>query len=517
MQYPDDFLKNTSVQGRGDKRELDKIESPYLVRFGPEGVTRKKDDFTVFTPAPEPQELAEPYLYGLHRVSSVSNTVTRMIANPEASFGIRPTMALVYTYQGEYAYQSVRSPFVGDGYVIRMMRNNTDHNEVDKRWWPVMIRAKRHGDEAVVDGKKGQSISFINTWQMAYARSFSLVACGWDAAHGGYRFVLSAIVNSVPILFLGSTKDQTIMQGIFPTAKPVGSDFSSDDFNVFPLWRGALQYVRRCNFPSGSLTAPVPVICTSVDYGATWVTQAVPALEGYTSEAFDSSKTIIAYLGNNKSILIAAFKYPRSPAVSNQPMTIAFLGVDGGSYTRIVWPADDWPQVLHDAPVNNAVLLTQDWIRSAQFSFGAGCMYLPVIQGGLFKLMFTHDYGVTWAFSVEFPAALRGVGYREVPGLSGDVNAMPDGFAGVVVKPYVNEQNKGRLIFAYPDYATKRIVYLRTDGMFAKFTRVGSARAYQSLLATQNLPQLGADGINYTFTNYGGYIYPAFPREFDRP
>lgn len=532
MQYPDDFLKNNSVQGRGDKRELDKVDSPYLVRFGPDGATRKKDNFTVFTPTPEPEILAEPYLYGISWSAADPKVVTRLIADPGASFGKKPILTSVYTYNGEYAYQSIRFPFVGDGYVLRMMRTNGSHAPADERWWPTMIRAKLHGTEVVTNGTKGQSISFINDWQMSYAYSFSLVAMGWD--EDTYRFAMSAIVNSNPILFTGSTKDQTIVQKVLPTSKPLGTDFSADGVTnglyIYPLWRGALQYVRRCDFPPVPLTAPIPVICTSVNFGETWSTATIPELESYmassyTTIAFDASKSIIVYLGNNKSMLIASFYHPRTGSVPSQPMTIAFVGENGGGYTRITWPADNWYPVLFNQPVLNAVLLTQNWIRSAQFSFGEGCMYLPVIQDNVFKIMLTRDYGATWSFSVEIPAQLRGIGSRETPGVNGNVNAMPDGFAGTIIKPYANENTKGEILFSYPDYEKKRIVFLRTDGTFEKFTRVGSARTDKNLLTTQPQPSADedgvishhADGINYTFTNYGGYVYPAFPREFDKP
>lgn len=550
MNYPEDFLKQRSgpsPKGRGDKRALDGIDSPYLTIRDGTTTTRKKGEFTETRSTP-----GAPSLYGYTAFAAGGNT---FYAGASVDFVDGRTVPRVTT---KVAYRlgsnsptlpRARTPYAGDGFLLTMYGNGNDAPSANALHWPLLLRPTPAIKEykASDPEKANKTTTFIDQIQIgglgAPAHYFTMLGSGWDGAEKRYRFCLAATYYAdendkfrtrAPAFYTGDTGTQSMQQVSFPFFPGRDNPFCSP-YVIGPGKLQALQVAVE------DLDKPLlaPFFATSNDHGSTWSTTTASFLtphlfmtparaanpaatppEPAVRAGYDNDQLagigafgINVYLGEGKHILIVPNGFVDMGGANSSPRfaAMAFLGTNGSGYTRLAWPADVWYVSSSGHPLQaggnriRLVSFSQD-ARSAQRGFGLGCMYIGVDEGTTSKLMVTHDFGQTWTLASPTGA--------------------PNGFAdaGAVIRPYKSPEKPGQLVFASAKYATVadngRIEFLSIDGTFTKFKKTIGIITSKTRNITQTVP--GTEAVpNLYFTNFGGdkpaYIFPAFPGEFEKP
>ncbi len=537
MKYPNDFTRERNGYARGsqgDRDALARVNTPFLTKESPGSRTYKKNGFyesEVF--------VGEPSLIGLYKLNSAAIFPAAIDIDDDESGRI--TKLTPFYLLGTLAANPTlaRLPYVGDGFVLALFSNLNDIGaDTDAvTHWPVMMQALSWAQYLASDPERmGRSTTFIDDIQISGLltdlHTFYFTCSGWDDDTKRYRFGLAAtywtgsphVDNRVPIFYVGDTGTQTMTQ----VAPVYSAGRNNIAFAPFVIGLGRLQGIHVVE-EDDTLVLPkvAPYLVNSTDHGDTWASAAAAFLTTYLFEypidgpdrayyenlqltglAFSS---LIVYLGQGKSLLIISngFKDMMGDPMDTPPDArfgpMAFLGTDGAGYARITWPPDDWFTSSNGASLGGDYLrffgYTND-LRTCQFGFGDGCMYMPVRRDGTDnKIMFTRDYGSTWNFS--------GV----LPGRMNDNNLSN---FGAVIEPYVDADNKGKIVFAVPDYDLDKLVFFSTDGDFTEFKQVTSLKP-----PGNGLDETADPDFNVFFTNFGGarkpYVFPAFPGEFDQP
>lgn len=547
--YPNDFIKLRGSgagtdRGQSSKSVLDGIDVPYLKRTTPDGVTSKKDDFTEFRAVGNAVDVI-----GITKAGATSKKVTGSDSSGQRTVttvtGEDTPFALIDTVQGlsrktdykEIFYITPRGnlqfsallTYVGEQYVFNLQSSNPDltngETAADTLYWPVLTAVPDPGDqfEDFDPLANGKSITYINTYQLQSLSSGFLRACtfasGYQDSTNKYRFGFTAFnrrdpgipaVND-PVAFSGSTRPIELTQRDLPLADDALG--INQPFAPFVIGRGRIQSLQA------PLTRPAqplisPYFANSTDHGDTWTTASAAFVTPFlrlSSGVYDDtqlgsiSDAINTYLGKNDgSDDTQSMFYLPAGWTGTQYVPMIFLGTNGAGYTRVAWPPDDWPVNTQGLPLttNQVTWATeaQD-LRRVPFGFGRGCMYVPVKVAGVPKIMFTRDYGATWAYS-------SGTMTPEL---------LDTPFAGIVVTPYVDETKKGSILFPAPNYTKQIIEFFRTNGEFTEFKKALGTIKVKDMLAPTGLQ---ARAFNYIFTKFNGLqrsIFPAFPKEFDKP
>lgn len=533
MKYPKLWNGPTAI-GESQVRQLSGLDMPFAQKFGEHSQSFKKNGFNEVY-----QDIGAPYLWGRYVVvRTPSNQVLNALLSPEDHIGYTVLYKSLYTTTpGGFNTEAFPfAVFVGDNYIAVMECDSTDTDGASTKFWPSIVRADALGAEflSTQSGHERHTITYIDTAQLSGLgrpiHRFSLWATGWDGDETStkrFRWGLTCTsftdsahpdTTRFPVSFTGSTGDYTLTQVAFPAF--VGRDHHS--FNTFCAGPGKLQAL---NFVSGTPLID-PYLSHSEDHGDSWTADSVawlapflartyPALTGVQVEgqlvqmAFFTTITYVGKDdgGNDTTMLMVPNGYDNA---TSQYCPMLFIG-NGTTYARLSWPPDAWFTDYNGAPIagiDSIVGITaMQEARSAQFGFGRGCLFVPVLLAGLWHIMFTRDFGATWATSAAVPLTLTGGG--------ADIS-------GVLVKPYVAAADgfaakPGRIIFPAPDYTRDQLRFFETDGNFARFTDLGAVvKPKGAIYAT------GIDSNNYCYVNYGGrkyppYVFPAFPGEFDKP
>jgi len=253
----------------------------------------------------------------------------------------------------------------------------------------------------------------------------------------------------------------------------------------------------------------------------------------------------VVYLGSNKSLVIVPNAYmqgdPDYQAAGGPPYNIgdigavfrciAFIGTGGTGYTKITWPLENFlvnmtggyrekrnPDLSNSVttnPIPGTTLL--GWMRPLPMAFGNGCVYVPTLYdegtfGFVWRIVFSRDFGATWTTSAPVPEAIVAPSINK-PTSAG--NPGQGGIYGIVVKPYVNSGNPGKIIFAAPDHAAGTLTFMSTDGNFVDWKTLYTLHPGPSSLDSG--AYFSAWTMDHYFANYAKSVYAAFPGEFDKP
>ena len=435
-----------------------------------------------------------PYIFGYFIfATSVGDKVGNAQVDPDEDIVKLLTQYNIAPRIGDApaAVELARAPYVGDGFVMFAWSNRFSvSTEFDIITWTVLNKLSSQSTQYFQSDplRIGHSTTFIEEVQMT--GTFSLYkfptvwGCGYSGNEQRYCYGCCGLTDDglgshrpTPIVFVGNTKSQQIFQVAYPRA-PNRVYFNFSMFVVAPGHMQAIHTVSDSQDPQ----IP-PYIAESLDYGTSWNAVAADFLIPYTLQTTavgdrarysDSQMTAFAqestiqYLGNGKQLLVlsAGLKDmlgdPLIPGGDPTPRYcyMAFLGTNGGGYTRISWPPDDWltfssgfhKGTSYIAMFEPTAADTPDY-TGMQMAFGKGCIHFTVVVAGVPKFMITRDFGSTWEFH-DRPANL--------------------GLVGTVLKPYINEDDPGKLIFAQPDYPTGRIRFMTTTGRFNEFKKVGT-------------------------------------------
>lgn len=550
---------------------MDGVDSPFLTRISGSTTTRKKGEFTESRGGKGTPSLVGWTLQG----NAYQLAFVELDGKGDATVRSMPATRLPKLSQNAASLALCRLVYIGDGLLLSIINNANDFNDNANDYeqvvhWPAMLPVnagiKQRGSEEDVGIAKAVAYidSVVISGLVPYFHDFGLHATGWDGDTKRYRFGMScryytdgstkdkAQESRVPVFFAGNTGDKSLVQ----TAVPFYPGRNHAGGKVFVIGPGRLQQLvfvteQKAEDREGN---PIlyPYFANSSDHGDSWssataefirpflyirpltpMVPANPAADPPTPEIPEKrayldnqhlermqDNHINVYLGDGKSMLIIPNGFVEKP--EGQPVktcAMAFLGDQGGNYTRVSWPADDWRHgggggVLGE-PENFA---TDSYVRlfrlpkdrySAQFAFGVGCMYVPIKVATVTKFLVTYDFGGSWTIK-DFPARPDGVTGGELLD------------SGTIIEPYLNEDEPGEIIFAYPNYNAGRIDFLKTNGLFGPFEKTAGMVNYKTPLATPG-PQLyfQMGEANQHFTYFGGakksHIYPAFPGEFDKP
>ena len=269
----------------------------------------------------------------------------------------------------------------------------------------------------------------------------------------------------------------------------------------------------------------------------------------YTSTEYDDT------YGNQFRVLLDV-NTENAPA-SYCPMVFLF---DGDTFTRLSWPPDAWRTDVRGVPddgirteevypdgkrefrgVFHPGFKTKDSVgvlrgdaqsRTLSWAFGEGCAAIPVLNEDTgWRLLVTRDFGRSWSF-----AALP----------EGIVSASGGGPPLCVIKPYIDAERTGRILFQVAPAGGSTVQIVETDGTFGSYKHLARFKLKGRVLTSgirsldlgldyfgynnpwgTRLSSVGSSGgdpwehqLIYTGGDLGPqYVFPAFPGEFepDRP
>ncbi len=310
----------------------------------------------------------------------------------------------------------------------------------------------------------------------------------------------------------------------------------------------------------------------SSDHGQTWTVSDLPELtphllrlkytEGSSSESFDDYLTSTPnMIGMHTASAVGGGRIALVMACANVPDTTIHpippegLGgayaprathwgffvsdASGANFAKKAWPLDDHPGIT--VPWDTLASTSADYsgplfnnpfgwaVGASTLTAGPGSFFIVVstidrsipttgpnrfptdadLAGARMRVLWTVDYGDSWAFSDFLPETMR--------------DAVPDGDAGrsylpavnfTVVRPYVDAQNPGLLV-ATVLRAGEGARAWRTDARFSAFTEVGvvakdvSSTYSDVRSANQNALFVGSREVRAS-------MRPGYP-EYDRP
>lgn len=422
--------------------------------------------------------------------------------------------------------------------------------------------AKRYGPTTFVG--QLQTSGYAENDLSLYPFALGAVGGKDDGFFAGVGFLKPAdpdhpMTTRTPAIWGFNTKDKTMQQ----KPAPHHPDRDHLDFTVFTTGKGKAEYlygVHEEMDPATEYMSMKPLIplklanttdfCNS--FNTTDATFLEPFLVKWRSPWYPVGREIywdiqldyltkyatIVHIGNGENLLYIPAGYDPDVEVGLSPgdepvgdaatfyakyHPLLFKG-SGGSYSRVAWPPDSWRvyangdpddglRVFHSANVYRSELAEKNSIgfhrrrhtRSLQWSFGVGCMYVPVYhEDDGWRFMFTRDAGSSWSFA-------------PIPGYLHSIRG--GGPNGAVVRPYKGADDKGEIVFVGREPGTRNITYYRTDGDFAEFkpilkNKIG--RGTSVYLFPSSVDYGPEDQVIY----FGGergkqYVFPAFPGEFE--
>lgn len=559
-----------SPGGEADVRALERTQAPYLTTVGPDFTARKHGPFrTVIV------ESGLPYLWTQWATPEV---IKAAVIGPE--FGITTGLTFAKEPFGHTPVFLVTQfvVFVGDAYLLVYYADAVDPFDSNTNYWPELLRVNaitprlQPGDPT----GKSKSVDFFNdvtiNGMSDNQHSTTLFASGWKDDTERFKFGCSFLLDTgatvvianellqagttvakrQPSMFVGSTQTREIGAVTLPTE--VARDL--DYFAPFCVGRGKLQYLQTVpevitNPSPYTLGTKIdPYLAYSSDHGATWSRQDATWLLPYLAEAdtawaprfyysnrqstFLSLYHTMQYAGEGKVFVFIPNAIEEGTDTSHSDvrqlsyLPYLFLG-DVGSVdlVRVPWPGDDWSVNIGGFTKYDEVNVLYEigWrrmarLRSAQFSFGVGCLYVPIIRGPHsietedggsttgWKIMFTRDWGATWSIaSAEPPAAVQNVGLGC--------------FAGTIILPYLDSDHKGRILFTGVNPITNDVEFWQTDGEFETWKRIWKSPNADTFFKSDVNGDVLFDWANYA-VNFGNEVYPqsvfpAFPGEFEKP
>lgn len=441
---------------------------------------------------------------------------------------------------------SGRLKYVGDGFVTAVFGDGNSYpsptTSEELASWPNLIYVPGPIEQRLSSepSSVAPGVSYIDSllvyglmiWYMAP----EMYATGWDAGLESYRYSFScslpldaahATDTCSPAFWYADTESQEFTQ----TAVPYFPGRNHQLFRPCVIGPGKLQALMFVKEDTDEVQIP-PYFVTSNDHGQTWSFSYATFLNDklYSHPATTGSTPVRAYydgvqntwmswycinfyIGNGKNLLIILNCFDHMDGATPRYRAMAFLGTGGSSYTRISWPADDWD--VDASGVSTAPLATHIFLAfmkpddlNAHFSFGTGCCHIPIQQAGVRKLLVTYDFGSSWHI-LPYPA---------VPA---SVTGTRTAITGAPIKPYINVDDPGEILFAFVDHTGGKITILQTTGLFDAFKVVGEVK-HSGAIAINN-PQLAGPAGDYNeyICNFAAskkdYIFPAFPGEFDKP
>lgn len=393
---------------------------------------------------------------------------------------------------------------------------------------------------------------------------FALGAVGGkdDGYFAGVGFLAAAdtahpLTTRTPVIYGFNTKTKSMQQ----KPAPYHPDRDHLDFTVFTTGKGKAEYLYGVHEEvdsSGLAMKPLiqMKVASTSDFCSSFSTADAAFLEPFLvkwkSPWYPVGRDIywdiqldyltkyatIVHIGNGENFLfipagydpdVQVGLYPGDEPVGDGATFFAkyhpmlFKG-SGGSYSRVTWPPDTWRvyanglsddgrRISHGADTffpdlrekNSVGFYRCRHMRSAQWSFGVGCMYVPIYhEDDGWKFLFTHNAGSSWSTA-------------PVPGYLNSIRG--GGPNGAVIKPYRGGSDKGEIVFVGREPGTRNITYYRTDGDFAEFkpivkTKIGSSAS--SYLFPSSVDHGPEEQVIY----FGGergkqYVFPAFPGEFE--
>lgn len=520
MKYPK-LRDGPSAIGESQIRQLAGLAMPFAQKFSFNSQSYKKNGFDEVH-----QQQGAPYLWGVYDViTDIGAQIFTAILSPEDGIAETVRYKANYNYGTTNADANSFKVFVGDNYVLRLFSDSAHPiDDPATKFWPSLARADALGREYLASeiGHENRSISYIDAATISglgsFSHYFSLWACGWKDDTDRYHFGMNCRVYSgthyLPVCFNASTGQYTMTQVAYPY-------YTGRDHNAYTAYTVGPNKVQALHtvVEDPALPQIPPYLATSNDNGATWSTAADVALTAtlyvdtdarYLNDQLEtlSRYAVIQYVGGGATMLFVPSAYvDGDETISTARYCPAiFLSVDGGSFSRVTWPADTWYCDRSGQPITpltNKVgwtyMLT---LRSAQYSTGIGCLHVPVFESGAWKLMFTQNYGASWQLSPAVP-------FEFIAPVTAD-------FAGTIITPKTSTK-VGRVIFSAPDYTNNKLRFYSSTGNFDEFKPVGTV-----VKAKGDLTYTGVDDTNYYFVNYGGKrfkpsVFPAFPGEFDKP
>lgn len=395
---------------------------------------------------------------------------------------------------------------------------------------------------------------------------FALGAVGGkdDGYFAGVGFLTPAdpahpLTTRTPVIWGFNTKTKSLTQ----KSAPYHPDRDHLDFTVFTTGKGKAEYLYGVHEEMDpateymSMKELIPLkVATTTNYCGSFSTVDATFLEPFLVKwrspwhpvgreiywdiqlDYLAKYLTIVHIGNGENLLYIPAGYDPDVEVGLYPgdepgddaatfyakyHPMLFKG-SGGSYTRVAWPLDTWRvyangvpddglRVSHGANAYFPDLVEKNSIgfyrcrhtRSLQWSFGVGCMYVPVFhEDDGWRFLFTHNAGSSWSFA-------------PVPGYLNSIRG--GGPNGAVIRPYKGASDRGEIVFVGRVPGTREITYYRTDGDFAEFkpilrTKIGSDTP--SWLFPSSVDHAPEDQVIY----FGGergkqYVFPAFPGEFE--
>lgn len=520
------------VAGVRALHQADDRIAPFLKKMNGDSISYKRNGFdeVVNTAA------VAPYLIGRYFVFYAPESINLIIeatVSPEDHVAKARVGGVQINGDGGRGLRNISvntyTPFAGDGLVLHTVADRGDGASTTQTW--MVVESVNGGDEHYAsDARKGQSVSYVTSAVTGLGPqdlSFSVWACGWGDDDTRYRFGLTTMVPNDPLNPLltrvpAAAYGSTGLRALTSVGFPAYTDRNHFDFLTFVVGRGKLQALvfadnlfYASSTPNLTLPYAAPYLAYSNDHGESWSTTSVAWLTPLLCPSgfdvflknrqmeFMAKHATITYVGNGKTLLFIPNAYVSGPD-SDPIFAPAMLLGDGTSYSRISWPPDTWevpytgvPSAFETVHTNVVGFSLNKEARAGHHGFGDGCFYVWVKKDGVGQIMFTHDYGSSWLFAA-------------IPPTLGTV-------AGAVITPYEGPDKLGKIIFASPDYDTNRLSFYSVGGDFAEFKDMGPVlKAAGDLIPNANQP------YNYFFVNYGGlryrpYVFPAYPKEFEKP
>jgi hypothetical protein len=524
--------------------QVDNDLAPFLKRTSPNGgVANKRNGFDETH-----QGSGSPYLIGGYTVlveGAASPQELVAALSPEDHIGLTLRWRSYLTLPNNDGLMALathgdRYVYVGDNYVMKLLGTFDPPNQPYTQFWPAILRCDGLGDQYLdTDPDRARrSTTFINTVRLGgglqlFLHSFSLFGSGWHNDEARFRFGLSCLFwaddedpmnTKVPVMFIGNTGDQTMEQ----VAYPVAAGRNANSFTTSVVGPGKLRALHTVEEDITETMIP-PYVAASDDHGLTWtsyiptdllpyvyVNPAVGGDREYLDSqqlAFMSASAVWHYVGDDTSILFIPNGYVDGELPSTARFAPMLFKVVGTNFERISWPPDEWYtdktglSLDSGTPGYDKVLWTfSPEQNQGQYSVGVGCLHVPVRQGGEIRMLHTRDFGATWEFSPPVPD---------------DIVSPVEEFLGAIVKPYIEDEQSARLVYAAPDYEENRLRFLATDENFEEWKGAGAVVKAKGALTPLSFGYASPNS-NYSFVNFGGRrykpcIFPAFPGEFDRP